>query len=77
MGGGYGQEAMDNYFLNARTTLASQSMLPKFQLQCDAKLLWKQHYRDSAVAENSQSWKKIRQAVQARYTSDASSPKDE
>ena len=60
-------EAMDDYFSNAGTTPANQSMLARFRLQGDAKLWWKQHCRDNAVEEDSQSWGQIKEAVKARY----------
>ncbi|MCO5607404.1 hypothetical protein L7F22_061600 [Adiantum nelumboides] len=56
-------EAMDGYFIAVKTTSANQSMLGMFQLTSDAKLWWKQHCHDIGVAENSQSWREIKQAV--------------
>ncbi|MCO5612780.1 hypothetical protein L7F22_067050 [Adiantum nelumboides] len=60
-------EAMDDYFIEAKTTTANQSMLGMFQLTGDAKLWWKQHCCDIGVAEDSQSWREIKQAVKEMY----------
>ncbi|RYA67852.1 hypothetical protein DD595_25925, partial [Enterobacter cloacae complex sp. 4DZ3-17B2] len=60
-------EAMDDYFLDAKTTPANQVMLGMFHLSGEAKLWWKQHCRDMEVLENSQSWREINQAVKERY----------
>ncbi|MCO5546576.1 hypothetical protein L7F22_000005 [Adiantum nelumboides] len=60
---------MDDYFIAAKTTPANQSMLGMFRFTEDAKLWWKQHYRDIGVAEDSQSWREIKQAVKEMYLS--------
>ncbi|MCO5574637.1 hypothetical protein L7F22_028426 [Adiantum nelumboides] len=60
-------EAMDDYFIAAKTTPANQRMLGMFRLTGDAKLWWKQHCRDIGVAEDSQSWREIKQAVKEMY----------
>ncbi|MCO5583956.1 hypothetical protein L7F22_037874 [Adiantum nelumboides] len=56
-------EAMDDYFIANKTTSANQSMLSMFRLIEDAKLWWKQHCCDIGVAEDSQSWREIKQAI--------------
>ena len=60
-------EAMDDYFSNAGTAPANQSMLARFRLQGDANLWWKQHCRDNHIAESSQTWSQVKQAVIERY----------
>ena len=60
-------ETMDDYFTAARTTAANRSMLALFRLSGEAKLWWKQHCRDMGIAEDSQSWSEIKQAVKERY----------
>ncbi|MCO5576354.1 hypothetical protein L7F22_030163 [Adiantum nelumboides] len=60
-------EAMDDYFIAAKTTPTNQSMLGMFRLIGDGKLWWKQHCRYIGVAENSQSWREIKQAVKKMY----------
>ncbi|MCO5595875.1 hypothetical protein L7F22_049926 [Adiantum nelumboides] len=42
-------------------------MLGMFQLIGEAKLWWKQYCRDKGVAQESQSWDDIKQAVRRRY----------
>ena len=60
-------EAMDDYFSNAGTAPANQSMLARLRLQGDAKIWWKQHCRDNHIAEGSQTWSQVKQAVLERY----------
>ena len=60
-------EKMDDYFAAAGTAPANQAMLGMFRLLGDAKLWWKQHYRDQGVSESSQTWAQIKQAVKERY----------
>ncbi|MCO5556820.1 hypothetical protein L7F22_059498 [Adiantum nelumboides] len=58
-------EAMDDYFLAARTASENQAMLRMFHLSGDAKLWWKQHCRDNP--NSSPSWEKMKQAMKERY----------
>ncbi|MCO5558064.1 hypothetical protein L7F22_011640 [Adiantum nelumboides] len=58
-------DAMDDYFLATGTAPENQAMLGMFRLTRDAKLWWKQHYRNNPAI--SPYWEGMKQAMKEQY----------